>query len=175
MTPYTLYDGTIYTAIGALNTLDKILSIAEKQPSSDAFIKARLIDDMKPLSFQINYSIHLGESMMERFKGERLPWNEEETHKDELNTYASYHERINHLIQQLRACDRDEINAAANLPASFTRSSGEKREVSTAVMTKNYHVTGFNFHVAMAYAILRKEGVPIGKYEWTSGFAFDYM
>lgn len=53
---YSLYDATVVMAKGALTSLKRILTEAEKHPNSDTFFTARLVDVMKPLTFQVHYA-----------------------------------------------------------------------------------------------------------------------
>ena len=45
-------------------------------------------------------------------------------------------------------------------------SEGWKPEIKSSQLLQNFHLPNFFFHEAMAYAILRHKGVPLGKADW---------
>ena len=172
MSAFSLYDTTIGAAIAALKTLDGLVTTAEKHPKADSLIKARLAPDMHPLSFQVDFAPYSGEALLGRLQGERLKFTPKEP-GEELDTYEKMHQRINDVIKKLQAVDKDKVTEGGELPAPYTSEDGTK-EVPAKVMVHAWNLPNIYFHVAMAYAILRKEGVPVGKEDWMNGFVADF-
>lgn len=167
---YTLYDASISMAVAALTSLIQILRHAEDHPNSDKLLTARLMDDMAPLHFQVHYATCQAQLMAARFSGQE----EYKEPEDDLDSYAKMHARIQQTIHALRATDRDTVNSRGETTTRITR-RGELIEVPVKAVTGLVNMPNIYFHVSMAYAIMRKEGVPLGKRDWNRGFVGDYV
>lgn len=66
---YSLYDATVVMAKGVLTSLKRILTEAEKHLDSATFFTARLVEDMKPLTFQVHYAAFLSDSLAAKLSG----------------------------------------------------------------------------------------------------------
>lgn len=166
---YTLYDATVKMAQGALASLDNILHEAEKHPNSDTFFNARLVEDMKPLTFQVHYATVEAQVIAARFSGEEC--NEP---TDDLESYEKMYARIKEALNALQATDKDTVNRLGEVMTSVPRRD-QTIEVPIKAATGQLNMSNIYFHVAMAYAILRKEGVELGKGNWTRGFVSEYL
>lgn len=166
---YTLYDATVSMAIGALKSLSQILTRAEEHPNSGTLLAARLADDMKPLHWQVHYATFQAQYLVAKVSGQAHTEPE-----DDLDTYAKMHARIQQALQALEETDRDTVNSRGEMTTQFAR-----RETMTEVPVKGVvglvNMPNIYFHVSMTYAILRKEGVPLAKRDWSRGFVSDYI
>lgn len=169
---YSLYDATIIMAKGALTSLNRILVEAEKHPNSSTFFTARLIEDMKPLTFQVHYSAFSAQSVVARLSGREYT----EPAEEDLDTYEKMHERIDEALHALDQVDKDMVNRLGETTTSYVRREGvDPIEVPVKAVVGLLNMPNVYFHVSMAYAILRKEGVQIGKRDWTRPFVSDYV
>jgi len=161
----SLYDVSVPVFIRALENLDRILDkgaayFAEKGRAEGELSGSRLIDDMHPLTAQIQRASDTAKGVVTRVGGAgnvAMP--------DEEQTIADLRARIAKTIDVLKAADR----------AAFD----DKEEATVEIVTPNrtlvftgrdyvlgFAIPNFFFHVTTAYALLRKEGVPIGKMDY---------
>jgi hypothetical protein len=166
---YSLYDATVSMAISALKSLSQILTRAEEHPNSTSLLTARLIDDMKPLSFQVHYA-----TFQVQYLAAKLSGREYTEPEDDLNTYDEMQARIKQALDALKEVDRETANGLADTTTQFARSD-HMMEVPVKGVVSLVNMPNIYFHVSMAYAILRKEGVPLGKRDWSRGFVSDYI
>lgn len=166
---YSLYDATVVMAKGALKSLNRILSEAERQHNSAAFFTARLVEDMKPLTFQVHYAIFQAEALAARLLGREYTEPE-----DALDTYDKMHARINEALQMLEETSKDTVNRRGETSTSFIRRN-EVIQVPVKAVVGLHNMPNIYFHVAMAYAILRKEGLPLEKRDWSRPFIEEYL
>lgn len=172
MPSYSLYDATIPIAQSALKSLSTILTKAEEHPDSSALLAARLIEDMKPLRFQIHYATFQSLSLAATLSGQNDPLAEPD--EVELDSFAAMQARIRQALDALGELKREAVNSRGEGVTLFTRrEKTEKAEVKAVVGLVN--LPNIFFHVSMAYAILRKEGVPVGKRDWSRGFVGGYV
>lgn len=167
---FTLYDATIVEAKLVLATLEHLLDEAEKQPNSNTFLQARLYDDMKPFTFQIHAATRFSEKLVARLSG-----RESEEFEDDLTSYSDMRARIAKVLQSLEQTDKDVVNrqgeevAPTDLPSVGIVDMAGKAFAMGAVMPN------INFHLSMAYAILRKEGVPLQKKDYIMKFVNEHI
>lgn len=165
---YSLYDASIKMANGALGSLDRILTIAEEKPNSETFISARLVEDMNPLSFQVYYATLLAESVAALLSGQ-----EYEPQSSEIGNYEEMHSRIARTLEQLKKVDKEKANEIGETLIMTDTPQGRQEAPVKHVITIR-HMPNLYFHVGMAYAILRKEGVPLGKRDWIRPYLSEF-
>jgi len=161
----SLYDVSVPLFIRGLENLDRILDkgaafFAEKGRAEGELSGSRLIEDMHPLTAQIQRASDTAKGVVTRIGGGgnvAMP--------DEEQTIADLKARIAKTIAVLKGADR----------AAFDDKEDAKVEIvtpnRTLVFTGKDYVLGFCipnffFHVTTAYALLRKEGVPVGKMDY---------
>lgn len=84
------------------------------------------------------------------------------------------HARIDKTLKVLEETDKETVNRLGETSTSFMRRN-EAIEVPVKAIAGLLNMPNIYFHVSMAYAILRKEGVPLGKRDWSRGFVGDYI
>jgi hypothetical protein len=161
----SLYDVSVPVFIRALENLDRILDkgaayFTEKGRAEGELAGSRLIEDMHPLTAQIQRASDTAKGVVTRIGGAaNVPMPDEE------QTIADLKARIAKTIDVLKGADR----------AAFDNKEGATVEIvtpnRTLVFTGKDYVLGFAipnffFHVTTAYALLRKEGVPVGKMDY---------
>jgi hypothetical protein len=160
---FSLYDAVvpsnlqILAAIDAL--LDKAAAFCTEQGRSEAdLIDARLAPDMLPFGYQVKSCV--GHSVgaiagvrAGSFAPDRSAWPTD---------FAGLHAAIQAAIAALKAVDRDSFDALAEADTQFI--IGESRMPFTgANFLLSFAQPNFYFHATTAYAILRAQGVRIGK------------
>ena len=145
-----------------LSNLDKIFTKAEadceaRKIDPQVFVNGRLAPDMLPLTRQVQI-------MTDQVKGgaSRLAGKEPPKWADEEKTFADLHARIK------KAIDHVKTFKPADFEGAETRTIELKFPNATFTFTgKDYFlafvIPNFYFHYTTAYAILRHNGVQIGK------------
>lgn len=160
------YDGTIVTAKAVLSSLSHILHKAEEQrPDASTLLEARLIEDMYPLSDQVRVATQFGENLVARLTG-----REPVTFEPKPSTFAECYERIETVLKSLNEADKDTVNQHGDKVELTKLGPYKETEMSGAAYAHIVALPNIYFHVTTAYGILRKEGVPVGKLDFYTGF-----
>ncbi len=165
----TLYQASIPVFIRMLGNLSAILDKAAahaeaKKIDPAVFINARLAPDMYPLSRQIQIATDLVKGCAARLAGVEVP-----SYPDNEATFPDLQARIAKTVAFLHSVSAEQINGS------------EEREVALKMRDKDIHLLGqpyllnfalpnFYFHVTAAYAILRHNGVEIGKMDYAGPY-----
>jgi hypothetical protein len=128
--------------------------------TEEALLRARLADDMLPFGRQLQIACDNAKNGPARLTGHNAPWFD-----DEEGSLAQYRDRVGKTIAYLRTFT----------PRDFDGS--EVRMIDQAFRGAHYVMPGgdyvrdillpnFYFHVAIAHAILRHAGLPVGKRDY---------
>lgn len=126
---------------------------------------------MNSLAFQIHYNTFSAFALASRLFGREPPLP---TTKAGPSTYAEARTRIQRVLDVLGICEQEQVNAVGETMTTYPRRAGEV-EVPVKVVAAQVIMPNVYFHTAMAYAVLRKEGVPLGKRHWSRGFVGEYL
>jgi hypothetical protein len=158
----SLYDVSIPVFTLSLNNLaailDKAASHAEsKKVEPKVLPQARLIVDMLPLSSQIQIACDNAKGAAARLAGVEVP-----KHEDTEATLAELKARVVKTLDFIRTIKPEQLQGAESreivlqFPQSTLKFSGVN-------YLTNFVLPNFFFHVTIAYALLRKNGVDLGK------------
>jgi len=164
----SIYDIFVPPFTQMLESLDKVLSKAEADVAArkidpSVFISGRLAPDMLPLKVQIQIMTDQAKGGASRLAGMDPPkWADDEA------TFADLHARVAKTIAHLKSFK----------PAQFE--GAETRAIELKFPNATFNFTGkdyllkfvvpnFYFHYTTAYAILRHNGVQIGKGDFIGG------
>lgn len=163
-----LYDLTVPAFIRGLRTLSALLKkgaahAAEKGIDPLTLTQARLIEDMAPLTAQVQFASDSAKGAVIRI-GELAPVPMPDTEQ----SFGELQERIAKTIAFLESVPRERIDGREDAEVVLKTSGGD------FPFTGRSHVLGFAlpnfyFHVTMAYALLRQAGVPVGKIDYLGG------
>ncbi|KAF5022742.1 hypothetical protein F66182_5205 [Fusarium sp. NRRL 66182] len=167
---FTLYDATITEAKLALSSLGCLLTEAEKHPLADRLPGARLYEDMNPLSFQVHAATRFSEKLVARLSG-----RESIEFTDEIVTFADMHARIAKAQKLLSQADKETVNRHGEEVAPTALPSAGTMDISGKAFAMGAAIPNINFHLSMVYAILRKEGVPLGKKDYIMAFVSEHI
>jgi hypothetical protein len=132
----------------------------EKGIAHAELVGARLIDDMFPLSAQVQRASDTAKLSGERLSGQTAPGM-----PDTEQTFDELHARIGATMAYLRSIDPQALNSAASRTVTLT--FGKTRvEFGGADYVLQFALPNFHFHIVTAYAILRQKGVPLGKLDY---------
>lgn len=169
MAPHNFYDSAFGFAKSALEATDHILTQAEKHiPDVSKIINVRLYEDMNPFSFQVVGVIHLSRKILWRLNGD--PDSDPDL---EVKTYEDMHALLRSTLKQYEGSEKnkEEVNKKAEL-SEITKMSGPlpPLDITGKGFAEGMALPNIFFHCSMVYAILRKEGVPLGKADYLYPF-----
>jgi hypothetical protein len=159
-----------------LQTLKGLLDKAEAQLGGDkaqALLSARLAPDMFPLATQIRFAALQVLDGVRHLTGE--PWTDElQQMADEgrnagkrPGTLAEARARIDQALARIDALRENALDGEPeDAPLVLELPDGRKFDLTREQFARDWAVGQFYFHVMAAYAILRKEGVEIGKADY---------
>jgi hypothetical protein len=162
---FTFYDSTILASKHVLDGLTHLIEVTENQPGASTLPAARLADGMRPFSSQI----HLAAQAIERLLC-RLAGREHVPVEDTIKTYEDMRERIRSAHAELDAIDKEAVNKAGDEVAPTPLTPDMTVNMTGAAFAMGASMPNIFFHISIAYAILRAEGVPLGKWDYIQPF-----
>lgn len=171
MTPETLL---VSTCAPMLRTLSGWLDKAGAQEgiAGDALSAARLAPDMFPLATQVRFACVQAREGMHRLKGEDFPasltdlLNEGRNAGEQPGTLADAQARI---AQTLALLDGFEPgDGDPQRPIAHALPIGMTFDFTADQYVRDWVLAQFYFHVMIAYAILRAQGVALGKGDYVA-------
>lgn len=118
----------------------------------------RLADDMHPLRFQLMVAANFTRTWTARVAGLEPP----EGIPVDLDV-AGFHAGLDAALAYLRDLTPDRFEGRDDVPLTFEIMPGMAPTLTAARWLTIFAATNVNFHVSMIYAILRNNGVPLGK------------
>jgi hypothetical protein len=165
MSSLTFSRHVIDTPKKIVESLSAILAKAESHPKAAELPEARLAEDMFPLTFQVwcvSDNICKG---IARAQGTEPPVLERD-----LKTIADMQARLKLTAEHLDKADAALINKREAETVTLGLGPGKSGQMSALNYILGYSQPNVYFHLNMAYAILRKEGVEIGKQDYLAPF-----
>jgi hypothetical protein len=158
----SMYSMSVETFLPMLGTLSSLLNkglkhAADKKFEPGVLVNARLAPDMLPLSRQIQIACDLAKNGSSRLAGQEAPrFEDNETTMEELVT------RIARTIDHLKTIPASAIDGSEDRDIKIPMRD-RTLEMKGLPFLKTWALPNFYFHVVMAYAILRHNGIDIGK------------
>jgi hypothetical protein len=157
-----MYDLTVPPMTHLLGALSKLLDIAEahcaeRKIDPQAILGFRLFPDMFPFTRQVQLSSDFAKGTVARLAGVTAP-----AMPDSETSFAELRGRLARTVAFLGSVPRDALEGAAGREIAF-RASGQDRSASGMAYFTMVGQPQFHFHLTTAYAILRHNGVAIGK------------
>ena len=158
----SMYQASVPVFVRALKNLTGVLQKGEafaaaKKIDQEVLINARLAPDMFPLSTQIQIATDIARRGVARLAGVEAPKFE-----DNEKTFADLDGRINRTITYLESFQPKQIDGTEDKPLTI-EIGGNKMNFTGKEMLLNFSIPNVFFHTTVTYAILRHNGVEIGK------------
>lgn len=153
-----------------LTSLSDVLTKAEahaalKKIDARVFLEARLYPDMLPLLRQVQIATDFARGTAARLAGIDVPVVENaETSFAELQTL------ITNTLTFLAGIPEDKINGQENRTIVLRPGTPKERHLSGQAYLLSYSLPQFFFHVTTTYALLRHNGVEIGKKDYMGSY-----
>jgi hypothetical protein len=131
----------------------------------NTLLQARLAPDMFPLVRQYGAACDNLKLMAARLSGKQAP-----VHADNQTSWDEVHTRIQDVLAWVRALQGEDFANAAQTRATFPWYPGKMLAAEPYLV--QYALPNFYFHATTAYAILRTNGVELGKADFLGALPF---
>ena len=161
------------------NMLRMLLGLLDKAGAqlgadkAEALLAARLAPDMWPLATQLRFAAVQAQEGPLRLLGQEMPQSVEDTLDEGRNagdrpgTLAEARARLAEAIAFLDGLAPDALDQSpADAPMALDLPIGISFDLTREQFARDWALGQFYFHVMAAYAILRKEGVELGKADY---------
>lgn len=163
---FSLYDAVVPSNIQILGAVDGLLGkaeafCAERGMAESELIDARLAPDMLPFGYQVKSCAAHSVGAIEgtragSFSPDRAQWPTD---------FAGLHAVVRDATAKLEAIDRAGLDALVDADTAFVK--GELNlPFTSADFLLSFSQPNFYFHATTAYAILRAQGVKLGKLDF---------
>jgi hypothetical protein len=151
-----------------LNNLSSILSKAEQQAKAKGYdpavlLSARLAPDMFPLIKQVQIASDHAKGCVARLAGHQI-----EAIEDTETTFAELQARIKKVLGIVESYKPEQFEGAETREITLKIPNMELK-FSGLDYLNQWALPNFYFHVTIAYAILRANGVELGKKDFLIG------
>lgn len=141
-------------------------------PGAEALLSARLAPDMFPLFTQIRFACVQAQEAVFRLRGEAFPASlaalvdEGRQAGEQAGSLAEAIARIDESISLLDGLAPDTLDADPDRVIAHKLPSGMIFDLTAEQYARDWMLGQFYFHLMTAYAILRGEGVELGKADY---------
>ena len=164
----SMYQASVPVLVRMFGNLSAILTKAEEDATArkiepSVFLNARLAPDMHPLSRQIQIASDAAKGGVARLAGMAAP-----SFPDVETSFAELQARIKNTVDFMASVTPEQIDGseAKTITLQFP---GREISFPGQIFLLNFTLPNFFFHVTMAYAILRHNGVAVGKMDFLGG------
>lgn len=160
-----MYTASVPQLSKMLQNLDVWLGKAEEHAASRGYdpnvlLQARLSPDMLPLLKHVQIACDGSKFVASRLSGKDAP-----RHEDTEQSVPELRARIQDTVRYLATISEEDFRGAAERRVRFGYLPPDK-EMLGHVYLNQYAMPNTYFHLTIAYALLRHNGVPLGKMDY---------
>lgn len=176
-TGVALADMLVPTYRQMLGCLARLLDKARDQRGAEdveALLAARLAPDMFPLTTQLRFCCVQALEGVSRLAGTELPpqtavlLEEGRNAGDNPGTLAAAQARIAETLAWLESIDPATLDCAPDRAIAHELPNGMVFDFTAEQYVRDWALPQFNFHLMAAYAILRAQGIELGKADYVA-------
>jgi hypothetical protein len=161
----TMHSASVPVFVRMLGNLDAWLVKAEahaqaKKFEASVYLAARLAPDMLPFTKQIQIACDGAKFGVARLAGVEAP-----RHDDTEASLADLRERVRQTVAFVQSVPAAQIDGTEDKDVTIPRRTGSMT-LKGEFFLKHYVMPNFYFHVTTAYALLRHNGVELGKMDY---------
>ncbi|NYT62572.1 DUF1993 domain-containing protein [Alcaligenaceae bacterium] len=162
----SLYAASLPVFKQMLNSMDAVLSKAEEHATArkidpNALLQARLFPDMFPLIRQVQVATDFARGVSARLAGAEVP-----KFDDNQQTFADLHELISKTLAFIDGFTPAQIDGQEDRVIVTRPGTPKEKKFTGQSYLLAYGLPQFFFHVTTTYAILRHNGVEVGKRDY---------
>ncbi len=164
----SMYQASVPVFQRSLTNLKTILQKAADHAASrkideSAFLTSRLYPDMLTMARQVQITADFAKGVSARLAGEEVP-----KYEDNETSFAQLIARIDKTLTYISTFKADQIDGAEGRDISITI-AGNPVAFKGQPYLLHFGLPNFYFHMTTAYALLRHNGVEIGKGDFLGG------
>jgi len=161
-----MYTNSVPVLKQMLTSMQHILSLAEahataKKIEPDALLHARLYPDMFPLTRQVQIAADFARGIGARLSGTELP-----VLGDKQESFGELKDLISQSLAFIDGLSPEKFEGSEAREIVLRPGTPKEKKLSGQAYLINYGLPQFFFHVTTTYAILRHNGVEIGKKDY---------
>ena len=166
----SLYAASVPVFKQMLNALSDVLNKAEahataKNIDPNALLQARLYPDMFPLSRQVQIATDFAKGIASRLAGADVPsWPDGEP------TFAELQALIAKVLAFIGEIKPEQIDGKEGIEIITRQGTPKEKRFTGQAYLLSYGLPQFFFHVTTTYALLRHNGVEVGKRDYMGAF-----
>lgn len=162
--PFSFYESSTGLHLRGLQVITNILSKAKEHAAAhnipiDELVEWRLVDDMRPLTFQVQYMCITAINFLRYAAHIDIPAVE-----DSEKTFADLEARIASTVELLKVVDRASVDGKEDTIAALPET--KYGEFTGIEYLFGNNIPNFYFHLVTAYDILRAKGIDVGKRDY---------
>jgi uncharacterized protein len=158
--PVSMYQASMPPLVRGLRILSTILKTVETRPDAQSLVDARLAPDMMTLAGQVQRASDTSKGCAARLAGVEAPG-----FPDTEKTLADLQARIANTIAFLESVKREAFEGS-EARAITLKAGPQTFDFTGESYLFQFVLPNFYFHLTVAYAILRHNGVPLGKMDY---------
>ena len=139
--------------------------VAARSLSADAFLQARLYPDMFPLVKQVQIACDFARGVSARLAGVDVP-----AHTGDEASFADLDALLDMTLAFVDGLDAAAFEGSEGREIVLRPGTPKERKLAGQAYLSAYGLPQFFFHVTTAYAILRHNGVAIGKKDYMGAY-----
>ena len=165
-----MYSHSVPVLKQMLTALKSILAQASEYATAksiepDALLQARLAPDMFPLLKQVQIAADFSRGITARLAGVEVP-----TLAGQEKNFADLDALLTQTLAFLDSVDAAQFEGKEDAEIVLRPGTPKEKKLTGQVYLANYGLPQFFFHVTTAYAILRHNGLPIGKRDFMGAY-----
>jgi uncharacterized protein len=166
----TMYTQSVPVFKQMLTAMKDVLAKAETHATAHAidpaaYLQARLFPDMFPLLKQVQIAADFARGVSARLAGVAVPAND-----GQEQTFADLTALLNESLRFLDSLQPAQFDAAEEREIVLRPGTPKERKFSGRAYLAHYGLPQFFFHVTTVYAILRHNGIQIGKKDYMGAY-----
>ena len=165
-----MYTNSVPVLTQMLTALQAILAkaeahVAEKKIEPGAFLQARLFPDMFPLLKQVQIAADFAKGISARLAGVDVP-----VYDDKEQTFAELQALIAKTLAFIGSLTPAQFEGSETREIVLRPGTPKEKKLVGQTYLSNYGLPQFFFHVTTAYAILRNNGLEVGKRDFMGAY-----
>ena len=166
----SMYAASVPVFQQMLGSLDDLLAKAEAHATErkidpQALLQARLFPDMFPLLRQVQIACDFARGVSGRLAGAELP-----VFDDQQQTFAGLRALIADTAAFVGGLDATRFEGSESREIVLRPGTPKERKIAGQAYLLNYGLPQFFFHVSTAYALLRHNGIEVGKRDYMGAY-----
>ncbi|WP_076591205.1 DUF1993 domain-containing protein [Herminiimonas arsenitoxidans] len=166
----SLYAASVPVFKQMLNSVSDILKKTEeyataKSISPDAYLQARLFPDMFPLIRQVQVACDFSRGISSRLAGVEVP-----KFDDSEKSFADLQVLITKTLAVLNALTPAQIDGQEEREIVLRAGTPKEKKFNGQAYLLTFGLPQFFFHITTTYAILRHNGIEIGKRDYMGAY-----